>query len=135
MWRTMAAWDTMSDTPNLPGFIYEFAELWKPAAKLVVSHTLQPADMLAGARLLRDGIVEEVARLKAEPGKPIAVAGATLASTLLDAGLVDEIQPFYVPAITGGGTPFLQTRHRVDFELIETKIFKSGTVYHRYGKR
>ncbi|HEX4298582.1 MAG TPA: dihydrofolate reductase family protein [Devosia sp.] len=135
MWQTMTYWDTAEDQPGHPEFMYEFARLWKPAPKLVFSHSLADADMRAGAQLRRDGLIEEVTRLKSEPGKPIAVSGATLASALLDAGLVDELQPFIVPVVIGGGVPFLQVRRRLDFELLETRRFASGTVFHRYARR
>lgn len=135
MWATMRYWDTVEYEQGHPEFMYEFARLWKPAAKLVASHTLTEADMLAGAHLFKGDLVAEVTRLKAEPGKPISVSGATIASSLIDAGLIDEIQPFIVPAITGGGTPFISAKHRADFDLIESRAFKSGMMFHRYGKR
>jgi dihydrofolate reductase len=135
MWRAMSYWDTADQEPGEPEVMYEFARLWKPARKLVFSHSLTNADMRAGAELHRDGLIDTVRQLKSEPGKPIAVSGATIASSLIEAGLIDEIQPFFVPVVIGGGVPFLQAGSKVDFDLLESRTFKSGTVYHRYGKR
>ena len=135
MWQTMVYWDTADREPNQPDYMYEFAKLWKPAEKLVVSHSLKESDLVAGATLLRGDLIAAVKGLKTLPGKPIAVAGATLAATLIDAGLVDEIQPFIVPAILGGGTPFLQARGHTEYDLVETRPFKSGMTFLRYEKR
>jgi dihydrofolate reductase len=134
MWRTMVFWDTDGE-PGWPAFMLDFARLWRPAEKLVFSKHLQPSDMVAGARLMRGDVVAEVTALKAQAGKPIAVSGATIASTLIDAGLVDEIQPVIVPAILGGGTPFLSARSRRDYDLAGTHAFKNGMTFLRYVRR
>jgi dihydrofolate reductase len=126
MWETMRYWDSAAEQPEQADYMLEFARLWKPAEKLVVSHSLAEGDMLAGARLFRGDIVAELRRLKQEPGGQIAVAGATLASALVDAGLVDEIQPFIVPAVLGGGTPFLSAGSASRYRLVESRNFANG---------
>jgi dihydrofolate reductase len=132
MWRTMAYWDTVETGPD---YMVEFAKLWRPAEKLVVSHTLQESDLVAGATLLSGGLIDTVRNLKDLPGKQMAVSGATLAASLIDAGLVDEIQPFIVPAILGGGTKFLQVTNHSEYDLVETRPFRSGMAFLRYEKR
>ena len=135
MWRTMVFWNTAEGQPGSPDYVDEFARLWKPSAKLVVSHTLGEADLAAGAKLFRGDLVAEVKRLKAEPGGEISVSGATIATSLVDAGLVDEIRPFIVPAVLGGGTRFLSATSASKFELVETHSFKNGMTYLRCVKR
>ena len=132
MWRTMVYWDTVETGPD---YMVEFAKLWRPAEKLVVSHTLRESDLVAGATLLSGGLIEAVRGLKALPGKQMAVSGATLAGSLIDAGLVDEIQPFIVPAVLGGGTRFLQVTNHSEYELVETRPFQSGMTFLRYERR
>lgn len=134
MWQTMRYWDTAETEPGQPDFAIDFARLWKPAEKLVVSHSLSEADMLAGARLFGGDIVEEVRRLKQQPGKQITVSGATLASTLVDAGLVDEIQPFIVPAVLGGGTPFLSASSASRYQLVDSRRFANGMTFLRCAR-
>jgi dihydrofolate reductase len=134
MWQTMVYWATAEDQPGRPDVEYEFARIWKPATKLVVSHSLMPTDMAAGATLFTGDLTAEVRRLKAGPGNSIAVAGATIASSLIDAGLVDEIQPLIVPAILGGGTPFLGAKQRARYRTAETRSFKNGMTYIRCVK-
>lgn len=134
MWDTMRYWDTAADQPDQIDYMLEFARLWKPADKMVVSHSLSEADMRAGAKLFRGNIVAEIGRMKQQPGGQIAVAGATLASALVDAGLVDEIQPFIVPAVLGGGTPFLSAKAASRYQLVETRRFANGMTFLRCAK-
>jgi dihydrofolate reductase len=135
MWRTMRFWNAVGPGSDHPDFMVEFARLWKPAAKQVASTTLSESDKLAGAELFPGDIVAEVDRLKRQPGKSIHVSGATLASSLVDAGLVDELEPYIVPAILGGGTRFLQARSASRYELTESRTFANGMTWLRCVKR
>ncbi len=133
MWQTMRYW--ADDLPaESPDYMRDFARIWQPADKLVASRSLRQADMAAGARLFDGHIVAEIGRLKQEPGGPINVSGGTLASSLVGAGLVDEIQPFIVPAILGGGTPFLGASAASRYRLVETRRFANGMVFLRCEK-
>jgi riboflavin biosynthesis pyrimidine reductase len=86
--------------------------------------------------LVRDGVIEEVERLKSEAGGDIGVGGAGLAASLIDAGLVDEFEPFFYPVIVGGGTPFLPTGEQtLELDLVETRRFDPNVVYMRYRRR
>ena len=87
------------------------------------------------ARLVRDDAAEEVAKLKEQPGKDLAVGGAGLASTLMKAGLIDEYRLFVSPVVLGGGTPYFPALdERIDLELVETRTFGSRVVYVRYRR-
>ena len=97
------------------------------------SKTLEKVE--GNARLVRDGVAEEVARLKEQPGKDLAVGGAGLASTLIKLGLVDEYRLFVSPVVLGGGTPYFPALdERIDLELVETRTFGSRVVYLRYRR-
>ena len=74
--------------------------------------------------------------LKAEPGKDIWLfGGGDLFRTLLDAGVVDDIEVAYVPVLVGGGIPLRAlpaTQHRLT--LSEHRVYeKSGTVMVTYA--
>jgi dihydrofolate reductase len=135
LYETMVYWETAEETnPSLADYELEFARIWKPLPKIVFSTTLEKVE--GNARLVRDGVAEEVARLKEEPGKDLAVGGAGLASTLIELGLVDEFRPFVNPVVVGGGTPFFPTLdEQIDLELVETRTFSSRVVYLRYRRR
>ena len=56
----------------------EFARIWKSIHKIVFSKTLERVQ--GNARLSRGNIAEEIAQLKAQPGKDMSVGGATIAA-------------------------------------------------------
>jgi dihydrofolate reductase len=99
--------------------------------KVVFSTSLEKVE--GNARLARAGIAQEVARLKDEPGKDVAVGGAGLAAAFIDLGLVDEYRLFVIPVVLGAGTRYFPAlEQRVDLELVETRTFGSRVVYIRY---
>ena len=132
LYETMASWETYADeNPSAPEHELEFARIWKATPKVVFSTTLEKVE--GNATLVSDGAVKEVARLKEQPGKDLAVGGAGLASSLIKRGLVDEYGLFVNPVLVGGGTPYFPAlQERIDLELIETRTFGSRVVYLRY---
>ena len=85
------------------------------------------------ATLNRGNIVEEIARLKTQPGKDMSVGGATIAATLMRSGLIDEYWLYVQPVILGSGTPmFPSLDNKINLRLIETRTFNSGVVLLRY---
>ena len=79
LYEEMAYWETVEEKPSAPDYELEFARIWKALPKIVFSKTLEKVE--GNARLVRDSAAEEVARLKEQPGKHLAVGGAGLAST------------------------------------------------------
>jgi dihydrofolate reductase len=111
----------------------EFAEVWSAIPKVVFSTTL--SEVQGNARLAREGVAEEVAKLKAQPGKDISVGGAGLAASMIRLGLVDEYRLFVNPVIVGGGIPFFpKLGEPIQLELLEERTFGSRTVYMRYRR-
>ncbi len=106
--------------------------IWKPLPKVVFSTTLSAVQ--GNARLASGGLVEEIERLRVEPGEgDIAIGGATLAAEAAASGMIDEYRARVHPVLVGGGIPFLGQRERpVDLELVETRTFSSRVVYLRY---
>jgi dihydrofolate reductase len=130
----MLYWETADENPSLSEPALEFAGIWKKLPKIVFSTTLEKVE--GNARLVRDGVAEEVAKLKAQPGKDLAVGGAGLASTCMKLGLIDEYRLFVSPVVLGGGTPYFPALdERIDLELVETRTFGSRVVYVRYRLR
>ena len=80
-------------------------------------------------------MAEEVARLKEQPGKDLAVGGAGLASACTRLGLIDDYELFVNPVVLGGGTPYFPALdERIELELVETRTFGSRVVYLRYRR-
>jgi dihydrofolate reductase len=130
LYETMLYWDTV-DASELSPDEAEWAEVWLPLPKIVFSSTLESVQ--GNATLRRDGLVEEVARMKRAEEKDIAVGGAGVASSLIAAGLVDDYRLFIAPVVLGGGTPYFPAlQRRIALELVETRGFAGGVEYLRY---
>ena len=71
-------WPTAEDDPDAKPVEVEFARIWKNTPRVVFSRTLKEVGW--NSRLVREGAVDEVARLKKEPGD-MDVGGPTLAAT------------------------------------------------------
>jgi dihydrofolate reductase len=133
LYEVMSYWETADQNPSASEYELEFARIWKNLPKIVFSGTLEGVE--GKSRLVREGAVEEVTRLKEQPGKDLAVGGAGLASTFIKLGLVDEFRLFVSPVVLGGGTPYFPALDdRIDLELVETRKFGSRVVYLRYQR-
>jgi dihydrofolate reductase len=131
MYELMAGYGpTAGDDPAAPPQIRDFARIWGPMPKVVASTTLTEVGFKA--RLIAGDVVAEVTRLKASVDGDLGVGGPTLASTLLRAGLVDDIRMYVNPVVLGGGTPFLPPGLRLALRLVDERRFASGVVLLRY---
>jgi dihydrofolate reductase len=132
LYETMLYWESSDHDPPLDDSELEWAAIWKPLPKVVFSTTLSAVQ--GHARLASGGLAEEIERLRAEPGEgDIAIGGATLAAEAAALGLIDEYRARVYPVLVGGGLPYFpRHEHRVDLELVETRIFSSGVVYLHY---
>jgi dihydrofolate reductase len=131
LYETMVYWATVDENSSAPEHELEFARVWKSLPKIVFSTTLEKVE--GNARPARDGLAEEVAELKRQPGKDLAVGGAGLAAGCIELGLIDEYRLFVSPVAVGGGTPFFPALAQlIDLELVETRTFGSRVVYLRY---
>lgn len=128
-----------------------FAEVWPDMAEqagefgarmnalphYVVSTTLSEKDATwQHTTIIRDGVVDRVAALKAQPGKDILVYGyGRLAHTLLKAGLLDEIRVWLHPIFSGHGDPkglLYRDGSTIPVELAETRTLGCGIVILTY---
>jgi dihydrofolate reductase len=91
-----AAWPSIQDEQG-------FADKMNGMPKYVVSSTLEAADW-NNSTILRGDLVEEVSRLRRQPGGDLLVAGsAQLVQALTDHGLVDEYRLMVFPVLLGAG--------------------------------
>jgi dihydrofolate reductase len=133
LYEAMVSWETADQDPSATAITIEFARIWQQLPKIVFSTTLDSVE--GNARLARGDPASEVAHLKAQPGKDIAVGGAGLAASLLQAGLIDECRLFVSPVLLGGGTSFFPPLDsRQELELAETRTFGERVVYLRYAR-
>jgi dihydrofolate reductase len=133
LYEVMRYWDTADQNPSAAEHELEFARIWQTLPKIVFSRTLTEVE--GNARLATQGIAEEVAKLREQPGKDLGVGGAGLASTCIELGLVDEYRLFVSPVVLGGGTPYFPALEDwTNLELVETQTFGSRVVYVRYRR-
>ena len=109
-----------------------YARLADKTPHLVVSRTLEKAEWKT-TRIVRD--LEEIRALKQRPGKDIyVVGGATLVSSLMNHGLIDELQLAVTPLVLGGGKAlFKDVKDRHTLKLARAKPLKSGLVKLTYS--
>ena len=129
------AWPRAREDTSLPGYMREYADIWMATPKVLVSRTRQSADY--NTRIIGgDDAIEQLATLRAETDGAIGVGGATLATQVLKAGLLDEIVLATHPSILGFGRPLFDGYDLpVDLELLEQRSFASGVTMHRYAVR
>lgn len=124
----MEFWRSFLENPSGEPAMNGFAVSIDRIPKIVFSHTLQQMDWKS-ARLATRSLEEEVAALKAQPGKDIFVGSRSIIMQLLQLKLVDELQLCIHPVIAGGGMPLFENMHeRKLLQLTQTKTFKGGSV-------
>ncbi|EXG82597.1 dihydrofolate reductase family protein [Cryptosporangium arvum] len=135
--ETMEAfWPDAREDRSLPGFLREYGEIWTSKPKVLVSRTRTEAGY--DTRVIGgDGdAIEELARLRARTDGDLGVGGATLATQLLRAGLLDELLLFTHPVVLGTGRPLFDPHDEpIELDRLEQASFDEGVTLHRYAVR
>ena len=106
----------------------EFAVLIDNISKIVFSRTLKTVEW-KNTRLKKEGIKEEVLKLKQQTGKNILAGSPGLIAALTQFNLIDEYQLTVHPIILGSGLPlFKNIKEIVNLKLLRTKTFGCGAV-------
>lgn len=121
-------WGQYNPTTGAPDDEKEMWELVHSKGKYVFSRTQKGSD--SKAIFVNNNIPEEVSKLKKYPGKDIWLyGGASLITTFIDLGLVDEFRLSVHPVVLGEGRPlFVDIKQRLNLNLINTRTFSSGVV-------
>jgi dihydrofolate reductase len=133
-------WPDARTDPSLPAFMREYGEIWTEQPKVLVSRTRTAADH--DTRVIgRDGdAIEELARIRTGSEGDVGVGGPSIATQLLDAGLLDELMVFTHPAVLGRGRPLFDppasgVRPPLVLDLLEQQRWDTGVTMHRYDIR
>ncbi|WP_223557024.1 MULTISPECIES: dihydrofolate reductase family protein [Lysinibacillus] len=121
-------WGQYTPTTGAPDDEKEMWELVHGKEKYVFSRTQKGSD--SKAIFVNKNIPEEVNKLKNNPGKDIWLyGGASLITTFIDLGLVDEFRLSVHPVVLGEGRPlFVDIKQRLNLNLMNTRTFSSGVV-------
>lgn len=122
-------WPAAAKNPSCTENDLKFSKYVDATQKIVFSKTLNKVDW-QNTRLVKKNIVEEIARMKQQSGKNIALAGgARLAQTFMKLGLIDDYQITVHPVVLSKGKPlFGDLRDKIKLKLIETRTFKTGAI-------
>ena len=102
MYEVMRYWD--DDLPDWDAEERDYAAVWRSQPKWVVSRSLKSVG--PNATLVENDIEAVIRGLKAQLVGEIEVAGANLAGSLTDLGLIDEYRLYVHPIVLGRGKPF-----------------------------
>lgn len=125
-------WETVSKKTNDPQA--PFAKNITEARKIVFTRTLGKCPW-KNTRLAITDLVQEVNALKDQPGKGmIAYGGASFASALIAARLVDELHLVVNPVVIGKGMAiFGKVGHPLRLSLLSAQSHDNGIVVLRYA--
>ncbi|GAA0568525.1 dihydrofolate reductase family protein [Paractinoplanes ferrugineus] len=134
---TMAAfWPAARTDDTLEDVLREYGEIWTSKPKILVSRSRTTTEHNTRTIGGDDDALERLTELRAETEGDIGVGGATLATQLLDAGLLDELLLFTHPVILGSGRPLFDHHTRpIELDLLEHAAFEDGVTMHRYAVR
>jgi dihydrofolate reductase len=122
-------WPTAADDPHATKQRLEAAELMNSMTKYVVTRGGYKTSW-QNSEILDGDLAAEIGRLKGRPGNDLALfAGANVAQSFIELGLIDAYRIVVNSTILGGGTPlFGPLKQKIDLRLTETRKFGSGAV-------
>ena len=114
----------------------EMADNMNGTTKYVVSGTLRSAEWQNTTPIPAASAFAEIAELKQGAGQNIGMTGsATLVSSLLREGLIDELHLFVFPVVLGSGKRlFGESGDKLPLKLINSATFETGVVHLTYAK-
>jgi len=94
---------------------------------------LKSAEGWRDSNIISGNVIEEIRKLKNQPGKNIIMDGSSvLMHTLIENDLVDEYALHVYPLVLGTGKRLFPEGKRVSLKLIESSTLPTGVVYQRY---
>jgi dihydrofolate reductase len=137
-WQLMVPyWPDILKDPSATKADTDFARVFDSLNKIVFSRSLDSVED-RNTRIVRGNLRGEILKLKQEQGKDILVGGVDIPSQLIELGLVDEYRFVIGPIVAGEGRRLLEgvsLPQKLQLKLVESKIFKSGSVALRYLKQ
>ena len=132
-YELMKYWQTVPSKPDATPHELAHARWIENVEKIVFSRSMMTPDW-HNTRVIHENVKEEVLALKQKAGKNITIFGSpTLASLLIQLGVVDEYQLSVSPIVLGAGKSlFREIKDTMKLKLVEEKTFQSGVVTLHY---
>jgi dihydrofolate reductase len=126
-------WPTAASNPEASERHVEAARLMNELPKYVVSESLDRTEW-HNSHIIGGDLAAEIGELKRQPGKDIALfAGASVAASFAQLGLIDEYRIILNPALLGAGTLLFNGGYqKTALELRATQRFRSGALVLTY---
>ena len=110
-----------------------FGDVMNNMQKYVVSTTLESADAWRNSTLIGREVVDEIRKIKDQPGKNIMTDGSSvLIHALIEHDLVDEYALHVYPLVLGSGKRLFPDGKRVNLKLIQSTPLPTGVVFQQY---
>jgi dihydrofolate reductase len=127
-------WPAARFDESQPEFMREYGHIWTDMPKILVSTTRTSAEY--NTEIYGQDAIARLAKLREEKDGAIGVGGASLATQLLEAGLIDELLLFVHPVVLGAGRPlFDRLPEPLQLDLVESAEFESGVGMRRLAIR
>ena len=130
-------WADVAKDPSETKSDIAFGKTFVSKNKVVFSRSLESAEDV-NTRIVRTNLRDEILKLKQEPSKYILVGGVDIPSQLIELGLVDEYRFAVGPIIAGEGRRLMEgisLPKQLPLKLVESKVYKSGSVLLHYLKK
>lgn len=126
-------WPAVAEDLSQPGYLREYGAIWTGKPKVLVSSTR--TEVGHNTRVVGGpDAIGQLAAIRGETKGSIGVGGASLATAVLAAGLLDEVMLFTHPVMLGRGRPLFDGDiDNLEFDLLEQASFESGVTLHRYA--
>lgn len=129
-------WPNARTDESLPAVLREFGEIWTQIPKVLVSRTRTTAEYNTRVLGAENDAIEQLAMIRQESDGDIGIGGATLATQLLRAQLLDELLLYTHPVVLGAGRPLFDALDEpLELDLLEQRSFDQGVTMHRYAIR
>jgi dihydrofolate reductase len=116
----------------------EFAQAFVAVKQIIVFSKSLDSPEAEKTRIVRTSLHDEILKLKQEQGKNILTGGITIPSQLAELDLIDEYNIVVHPIVVGEGRRLFEginLQEKLRLNLVESTVFKSGSVVLRYLKQ
>ncbi len=110
-----------------------FGDVMNGMRKVVVSTTLKSAAAWRNSTLISSNVVEQVRKLKEQPGKNILMDGSSvLVQTLAQNDFIDEYLLHVYPLVLGSGKRLFPAGKHLNLKPVESQALPTGVVFQEY---